>query len=54
MSWSAWLVCALVAGGVGYLALAGFVWANRQGVGSRPLVVMLLSVKVWSVCYAWS
>ncbi len=52
MSWSAWLVCALVAGGVGYLALAGFVWANRQGVGSRPLVVMLLSVKVWSVCYA--
>ena len=52
MSWSAWLVCALVAGGVGYLALAGFVWANRQGVGSRPLVVMLLSVKVWSICYA--
>jgi hypothetical protein len=52
VSWSAWLVCALVAGGVGYLALAGFVWANRQGVGSRPLVVMLLSVKVWSICYA--
>ncbi|GAB3243600.1 histidine kinase N-terminal 7TM domain-containing protein [Kineosporia babensis] len=52
MSTSAWLVCALVAGGVGYLALAGFVWANRQGVGSRPLVVMLLAVKVWSVCYA--
>jgi PAS domain-containing protein len=52
VSWSAWLVCALVAGGVGYLALAGFVWANRQGIGSRPLVVMLLSVKVWSICYA--
>ncbi|MBT0773018.1 SpoIIE family protein phosphatase [Kineosporia sp. J2-2] len=52
MSWSAWLVCALVAGGIGYLSLAGFVWANRQGIGSRPLVVMLLAVKVWSVCYA--
>lgn len=52
MSTSAWIVCALVAGGVGYLALAGFVWANRQGVGSRPLVAMLLAVKVWSVCYA--
>ncbi|GAA3605553.1 hypothetical protein GCM10022223_21650 [Kineosporia mesophila] len=52
MSWSAWLVCALVAGGVGYLSLAGFVWANRQGIGSRPLVVMLLAVKVWSICYA--
>ena len=52
MSWSAWLICALVAGGVGYLSLAGFVWANRQGVGSRPLVIMLLSVKVWSLCYA--
>ncbi|MCE0534047.1 SpoIIE family protein phosphatase [Kineosporia rhizophila] len=52
MSWSAWLVVALVAGGVGYLSLAGFVWANRQGVGSRPLIAMLLAVKVWSVCYA--
>lgn len=52
MSWSTWLVCALVLGGVGYLALAGFVWANRQGVGSRPLVLMLLSVKVWTVFYA--
>lgn len=52
MTWSAGLICALVAGGVGYLSLAGFVWANREGVGSRPLVVMLLSVKVWSLCYA--
>jgi serine phosphatase RsbU (regulator of sigma subunit) len=52
VSWSAGLICALVAGGVGYLSLAGFVWANRQGIGSRPLVVMLLSVKVWSLCYA--
>lgn len=52
MTWSAWLIFALVAGGVGYLSLAGFVWANRQGVGSRPLIIMLLSVKVWSICYA--
>jgi serine phosphatase RsbU (regulator of sigma subunit) len=52
VTWSAGLICALVAGGVGYLSLAGFVWANREGVGSRPLVVMLLSVKVWSLCYA--
>lgn len=52
MSWSVGLVCALVAGGVGYLSLAGFVWANRQAIGSRPLVIMLLSVKVWSLCYA--
>jgi serine phosphatase RsbU (regulator of sigma subunit) len=52
VSWSAWLICALVAGGVGYLGLAGFVWANRQGVGSKPLIVMLLAVKVWSLCYA--
>jgi serine phosphatase RsbU (regulator of sigma subunit) len=52
VSWSVGLICALVAGGVGYLSLAGFVWSNREGVGSRPLVVMLLSVKVWSLCYA--
>jgi serine phosphatase RsbU (regulator of sigma subunit) len=52
VSWSAGLICALVAGGVGYLALAGFVWANRDGVGSRPLMVMLLSLKIWSLCYA--
>jgi serine phosphatase RsbU (regulator of sigma subunit) len=52
VSWSAWLICALVAGGVGYLSLAGFVWANREGIGSRPLVLMLLAVKVWSLCYA--
>ncbi|HST85760.1 MAG TPA: histidine kinase N-terminal 7TM domain-containing protein [Kineosporiaceae bacterium] len=52
MSWSVGLICALVAGGVGYLSLAGFVWANRQSVGSRPLAMMLLSVKVWSLCYA--
>jgi serine phosphatase RsbU (regulator of sigma subunit) len=52
VTWSAWLIFALVAGGVGYLSLAGFVWANRQGVGSRPLIVMLLAVKVWSICYA--
>ncbi len=52
MTWSSWLISALVIGGVGYLSLAGFVWANRQGVGSRPLIVMLLSVKVWSLCYA--
>jgi len=52
VSWSAGLICALVAGGVGYLSLAGFVWANRQGIGSHPLVLMLLSVKVWSLCYA--
>jgi serine phosphatase RsbU (regulator of sigma subunit) len=49
---SSWLISALVIGGVGYLSLAGFVWANRQGVGSRPLIVMLLAVKVWSLCYA--
>jgi len=52
VTWSAWLIFALVIGGIGYLALAGFVWANRQGVGSRPLIVMLLAVKVWSLCYA--
>jgi serine phosphatase RsbU (regulator of sigma subunit) len=52
VSWSVGLICALVAGGVGYLSLAGFVWANRQSVGSRPLALMLLSVKVWSLCYA--
>lgn len=52
MSWSVGLICALVAGGIGYLSLAGFVWANRQGVGSRPLVIMLLAVNVWSLCYA--
>jgi serine phosphatase RsbU (regulator of sigma subunit) len=52
VSWSVGLICALVAGGVGYLSLAGFVWANRQSVGSRPLAFMLLSVNLWSLCYA--
>jgi serine phosphatase RsbU (regulator of sigma subunit) len=49
---SAWLIGALVLGGVVYLALAGFVWSNRQAVGARQLIVMLLAVKVWSVSYA--
>jgi serine phosphatase RsbU (regulator of sigma subunit) len=52
VTWSAWLIIALVLGGVGYLSLAGFVWANGQGAGRRPLIVMLLGVMFWALCYA--
>ena len=47
---STWLIGTFLAAGVGYLALAGFVWANHRGVASRPLVMMLVALKIWSLC----
>ena len=47
-----WAASALVLLGVGYLALASFVWANRRGTGSQQLILMLLAIKFWSLCYA--
>ncbi len=49
---STWLIGTFIAAGVGYLGLAGFVWANHRGVASRPLVLMLVALKIWSLCYA--
>ena len=49
---STWLIGTFLAASVGYLALAGFVWANHRGVASRPLVVMLIALKIWTLCYA--
>ncbi len=49
---SAWLIVALAAAALAYLGLAAYVWSNRQAVGARQLVVMLLAVKVWTICYA--
>jgi len=52
MAMSTWFAAALLAGGVGYLALAAFVWANRRVAASGPLVTLLLAVKAWTLCYA--
>jgi PAS domain S-box-containing protein len=49
---SALIIMALLAAGVAYLGLAAFVWSNRQAVGAYQLIVMLLAVKVWCICYA--
>lgn len=46
------IILALLAAGVAYLGLAAFVWSNRQAVGAYQLIVMLLSVKIWCICYA--
>ncbi len=43
----------LGAGAAGYLALASFVWLHRRSTGARALVVLLLAVLAWSVCYAF-
>ena len=52
MNWPAALVALLLIGSTGYSGLAAYVWVRRSVVGSRPLVVMLLAVKVWTICYA--
>jgi PAS domain S-box-containing protein len=49
---SAWLIVAFLGAGVAYLGLAAYVWSNRQAVGARQLVVMLIAVKIWTLCYA--
>lgn len=52
MTMSGLIIMALLAAGVAYLGLAAFVWSNRQAVGAYQLIVMLLAVKVWCICYA--
>jgi len=52
MTQAAWCSAALLAAGTIYLGLAAFVWSNRKVAGSYALIVMLLGVKVWALCYA--
>jgi len=42
----------LVLGGLGYLALAWYVWRYRAAAGARGLLAILLSVFVWTSAYA--
>lgn len=52
MTVAAGFAAALLVAGIGYLALAGYVWSHRQIAASRPLLVLLLAVTIWTVCYA--
>jgi serine phosphatase RsbU (regulator of sigma subunit) len=52
MTPSAVLIGTLLAAGAIYFGFAAYVWANHRGVASRPLVVMLLALKIWTLCYA--
>ncbi|MFI7585700.1 histidine kinase N-terminal 7TM domain-containing protein [Spongisporangium articulatum] len=52
MSWHAAAVLGFMALSVLYLTLATFVWQHRDVVGSRPLIAMLVAVKLWSLFYA--
>ena len=42
----------LVLGGLGYLALAWYVWRYRAAAGGRGLLAILLSVFIWTSAYA--
>src|SRR5689334_6181110 len=46
------LTVGLVVGGVGYLALARYVWRYRAAAGGRGLFAVLLSVFWWTTFYA--
>src|SRR5450631_2417959 len=46
------LAAGLVLGGLGYLALAWYVWRYRAAAGGRGLLAILLSVVVWTTFYA--
>lgn len=46
------LAAGLVLGGLGYLALAWYVWRYRAAAGGRGLLAILLSVFVWTSFYA--
>lgn len=53
MSRSVVLGVGLGAGAAAYLGLAWYVWLHRRAAGGRALVVILLSVVVWSICYSF-
>jgi PAS domain S-box-containing protein len=42
----------LMLGGLGYLALAWYVWRYRTAAGGRGLLAILLSVFIWTSAYA--
>ena len=46
------LAAGLVLGGLGYLALAWYVWHYRAAAGGRGLLAVLLSVFLWTSAYA--
>src|SRR5450755_1808529 len=46
------LAAGLVLGGLGYLALAWYVWRYRAAAGGRGLLGILLSAFVWTTFYA--
>jgi len=46
------LAAGLVLGGLGYLALAWYVWRYRRSAGGRGLFAILLAVFVWTTAYA--
>lgn len=43
----------LGAGAAVYLGLVWYVWRHRRAAGGQALVLILLSVVVWSVCYCF-
>ncbi|MFN8075730.1 MAG: histidine kinase N-terminal 7TM domain-containing protein [Kineosporiaceae bacterium] len=52
MTTPVWVVLLLLVGVGWYLGLAGYVWRYRRVPGAWALIGMLLSVGVWTLCYA--
>jgi PAS domain S-box-containing protein len=46
------LGAALLAGAAAYIAVAGYVWTNRQAAAARALSVLTLAAGTWTLCYA--
>lgn len=46
------LGAALLTGAAAYIAVAGYVWANRHAAAARALTVLTLAAGTWTLCYA--
>lgn len=46
------LGAALLAGAAAYVAVAAYVWTNRQAAAARALTVLTLAAGMWTLCYA--
>jgi sigma-B regulation protein RsbU (phosphoserine phosphatase) len=46
------LGAALLAGAAAYIAVAAYVWTNRQAAAARALAVLTLAAGAWTLCYA--
>jgi len=52
MSANVGIAAALLIGGAGYLAMAGYVWRRRQVPGAYSLLATLIAIFIWATGYA--